>query len=154
MYTIRELCFAITNPLLLFHTLTSVGRKKLFNMFKTVAAYSCCSKLDKVEICIKEPVFIRTLRLKFHCLINLRTPKRLKLGWLLYNGFHVVDLKTHESKFSEAVCAFQVAPLMTSLLYKNSGFKVFSRIIKNSCAENKACGVHRNRVKNLVTGWN
>ena len=44
------------------------------------------------------------------------------------------------------------------LLYKNSDFKVFSRIMNNSLAENsatarKACGVSINLVKNLI-GWN
>ena len=27
-----------------FHTLTSVGRKKLFSMSRNVAAFSCCTK--------------------------------------------------------------------------------------------------------------
>ena len=44
------------------------------------------------------------------------------------------------------------------VICKNSDFDVFSRIIKNCCAENsvnacEACGVFKNLVKNL-TGWN
>ena len=44
---------------------------------------------------------------------------------------------------------------MTRLIYKNSDFEVFSRIINNYCAEEsanayKACGVYKNLVKNIT----
>jgi len=46
---------------------------------------------------------------------------------------------------------------MTRLLCNNSDSTLFSRIIKNSCAENnvnacKACAVYKDLAKNL-TGW-
>ena len=44
---------------------------------------------------------------------------------------------------------------MTRLLYKNSDFEVFSRILKNSWAENnanacKTCSAYKNFAKNLT----
>ena len=49
--------------------------------------------------------------------------------------------------FHKLVCAFQVAQRMTRLLCENSYFKVFLRIVKNSCAENdvnacEVCGLY------------
>ena len=57
--------------------------------------------MNTVEICIEAPVFMRTLRLKFHCLNPLsRNPKEAEMGMVFIRGFHAVDLEAHEWKFS------------------------------------------------------
>ena len=60
--------------------------------------------------------------------------------------------------FHRLFALFKLHQHMTRLLYKNSDFKVFLRIIKNSYAVNnvnacKACGVLKNLVKSLAD-WN
>ena len=53
--------------------------------------------MNTVEICIEAPVFMQTLRLKFHCLNPLsRNPKEAEMGMVFIYGFHAVDLESHE----------------------------------------------------------